>query len=81
MGGNSNTGSAEFLQTPVQLDMISDDPSYMADEQVMVGSIGEQATQRLKAEGHLEHWLGEAMAFDGYRSSIEINLQTNDRLL
>ena len=56
------------------LDMVSEVLHYMADESVMIKSIGEEATQRLKVEGHLEHWNGEALSFDKSRVIIENNI-------
>jgi len=56
------------------LDMVSEVLHHMADEAVMIDSLGAEATAKLKAEGHLEHWAGEAMVFDRDRGLIENNL-------
>ena len=56
------------------LDRVSEVLHYMADEEVMIDSIGAEATGRLKADGHLDHWATEAIAFDCNRSLIENNL-------
>ena len=56
------------------LDMVSEVLHYMADESAMIKSIGEEATARLKAEGHLDHWCREARSFDRDRAIIENNL-------
>ncbi len=56
------------------LDMIAEVLHYMANEDAMIQTIGQCAADQLKADGHLEHWAGEATAFDRYRSSIEANL-------
>ena len=56
------------------LDMVSEVLHYMADESVMIKSIGEAATARLKADGHLDHWSNEAISFDRERAIIENNL-------
>jgi serine/threonine protein kinase len=56
------------------LDMVSEVLHYMADEAVMIKSIGEEATRRLKLAGHLEHWNNEALSFDKNRVIIESNI-------
>jgi len=56
------------------LNMIGEVLKHMSSEQVAIDMIGEIAAARLKADGHLAHWLGEALAFDEYRGSIEKNL-------
>ena len=56
------------------LDMISDVLHFMSNDSEMLKCIGKEATDRLIAEGHLEHWLGEARAFDIYRHNIEREL-------
>lgn len=55
------------------LDMVSEVLHDMADENLMVRLIGAEQSAVLKNGGHLDHWSGEAMAFDGYRDSIEKN--------
>ena len=56
------------------LDMVSEVLHFMADESVMIKSIGEDATARLKAAGHLDHWGREALSFDRDRAIIGNNL-------
>jgi aminoglycoside phosphotransferase (APT) family kinase protein len=56
------------------LDMVSEVLKHMADENAMIDCIGAENTARLKANGHLTHWLGEAQAFDSYRKDIEAKL-------
>lgn len=56
------------------LDMIGEVLHDMADEQLMIRMIGAEKTEQLKRDGHLEHWLGESLAFDQYRAMIEIEL-------
>ena len=56
------------------LDMVSEVLHYMADESIMIKSIGEKATAKLKDEGHLDHWNSEALSFDSHRKIIENNL-------
>lgn len=56
------------------LDMIGEVLHDMADEQLMNRMIGAAKTEQLKRDGHLEHWSGEALAFDQYRAMIEIKL-------
>ena len=56
------------------LDMVSEVLHYMSDESVMIRSIGKEATAKLKAQGHLEHWSNEVKYFDQERSMIENNI-------
>lgn len=56
------------------LDMVSEVLHDMADEDMMIRLIGAEQTRRLKEGGHLEHWTNEALAFDQYRGSIELEL-------
>lgn len=56
------------------LDMMSAVLNRMADESVMIESIGAKAAARLVAEGHIAHWQGEALAFDDYRNTLEANI-------
>lgn len=53
------------------LDMMSEVLHDMADRNAMIAILGEEQTCKLEREGHLEHWAGEAHAFDGYRQAIE----------
>lgn len=57
------------------LEMIGEVLAFLGDAQAMRGIVGEAAAARLKAEGHLAHWQGEALAFEGVRGWIEANLQ------
>jgi len=56
------------------LDMVSEVLHYMGNEAALIELIGASATNRLKADGHLDHWQTEAEAFDVYRITIEKNL-------
>jgi len=56
------------------LNMVGEVLLHMSDEQVAIDMLGHEAAARLIAEGHLNHWGQEALAFDEYRSSIESNL-------
>jgi len=56
------------------LNMLGDVLAHMSSEQVMIDMLGHEAAGRLKADGHLEHWMQEAEAFNEYRASIERNL-------
>jgi len=56
--------------------MVSEVLQDMADENLMVQSIGAEQTALLKRDGHLDHWLGEALAFDQYIET-ESNLNCN----
>jgi hypothetical protein len=56
------------------LDMVSEVLHDMADEDIMIRMIGAEQTHRLKNDGHLKHWTNEAIAFDEYRGSIELEL-------
>lgn len=58
----------------VLLNMISEVLHHMADESAMIRAIGAEKAVQLKHDGHLEHWSGEALAFDQYRGSIETEL-------
>lgn len=55
-------------------DMIANVLAFMGDEEVMRQLLGGAAAAKLKAEGHLAHWQGEALAFADYRPQIEDNL-------
>lgn len=58
----------------VLLDMVSEVLNYMSDKKAMLKTLGAQTTESLIADGHLDHWSMEAIAFDRYRSRIEKNL-------
>jgi len=57
------------------LDMLGEILQHMSSEQIMIDMIGHKAAARLKADGHLAHWMQEAEAFKEYRATIEKNLK------
>jgi len=56
------------------LNMVGEVLWHMSSEQIAIDMIGREAAARLKAGGHLNHWVQEADAFEAYRISIEKNL-------
>lgn len=52
------------------LQMISEVLHDMADENLMIRQIGTKQTAVLKSQGHLDHWSGEALAFDRYQHTL-----------
>lgn len=60
--------------TPEFFDMIAEVLSFMGSEAEMRRVVGDVAAQKLKQEGHLAHWQGEAQAFRLARQRLEENL-------
>jgi len=56
------------------LDMVSEVLHYMGDDRAMTEAFGKDITATLMADGHLDHWSMEAIAFDRHRTGIECNL-------
>jgi hypothetical protein len=56
------------------LDMLIEVLTQMGDEQHIQQVLGEAVATKLKREGHIDHWQSEAIAFQHYRSLIQINL-------
>ena len=52
------------------LDMVSEVLHHMASEDVLIKMVGPDAAIRLKRDGHLAHWNGEALAFDDKQADI-----------
>jgi hypothetical protein len=56
------------------LDMVEEVLAHMGNEAQVRQMIGEAATAKLKAEGHLAHWQQEAAAFGRQRPELEASL-------
>ncbi len=56
------------------LGMVADVLGHMGDEAAMLAMIGAAATERLKREGHLDHWQRELRAFERHRTLLSRNL-------
>lgn len=57
------------------LTMVADVLRHMGDEVAMLAMIGAPATERLKREGHLDHWRRELGAFEQRRYQLQANLR------
>ncbi|WP_162261325.1 aminoglycoside phosphotransferase family protein [Ensifer sp. Root278] len=47
---------------------------HMGDEAAMLAMIGAAATERLKRDGHLDHWQREREAFERHRALLSLNI-------
>ncbi len=56
------------------LAMIDEVLSFMGDEAQMQAVVGSAAADKLKRQGHLEHWQRERMSFQSERARVEANL-------
>lgn len=56
------------------LDMVAEVLRHMGDEAAMLVMIGAPATERLKRDGHLDHWQREGEAFKRHRALLSQNL-------
>jgi hypothetical protein len=56
------------------LDMVSEVLHHMASEEMAIKMVGRDVAARLKRDGHLAHWHGEALAFDDRQPAIRQTL-------
>ncbi len=56
------------------LAMVADVLRHMGDEAAMLAMIGLPATERLKQDGHLDHWMRERDAFERHRALLSRNI-------
>ncbi|WDZ78841.1 phosphotransferase [Ensifer adhaerens] len=56
------------------LAMVAEVLGHMGDEAAMRAMIGAVATERLKRDGHLDHWQRERQAFGRHRALLSLNL-------
>ncbi len=57
------------------LNMVHEVLVHMSDEQMMLDSVGAEVTAKLKADGHLDHWQREAVAFADNRTKLMTNCE------
>lgn len=57
------------------LDMVAEVLALMGDDVQMKQTLGHEAAERLKADGHLAHWQREAESFAQNRHRIEANIK------
>lgn len=57
------------------LDMVSEVLLHMSDENVAIDTIGQSATERLKAQGQLDHWRQENEAFGEFKRCLQDNIE------
>lgn len=57
------------------LDMVSEVLVQLSDEKVAIDLLGQSAAERLKAQGHLDHWQQENMAFREFKRSLQPNIE------
>lgn len=53
------------------LDMLSEILHHLSNESAMINAHGRDTTATLKADGHLDHWMMEALAFDQNRALFD----------
>lgn len=68
-----------FEQPLELLPMVSEVLHHMSNEDAVAKMVGVDVTARLKAEGHLEHWAAEALAFDEKQDELSILLSPSIR--